>query len=273
MLNFSPINVQSIIKEIPTEGHSPLLVIGEDFNKYIIKNSRAQSPLYLLNESFASFFLDLWGIPTPDGGYVKLSTNLLEQGNYSSYHKKHYYESPAFSSKVVDRIIDINDLLFSNTKKSFNTIFNPVDFLHISLFDTWVENDDRKPTNYNLIADNIKGKHRIIAIDHAYIFSSINYSHLDPCSYSPIANDHLLISSLGRLVKKHIKIDVNFLASEQQYFYLCVERSKKEFDDFSRKLSLVYQIDSNSMQKLKSYIFNKERNKKVFDEYVYRLNQ
>ena len=36
--------VLSIIKEIDTDGHSPLLVIADDFKKYLIKSTRDHRP-------------------------------------------------------------------------------------------------------------------------------------------------------------------------------------------------------------------------------------
>ncbi len=41
----------SFIKEVRTDGHSPLLVLTNDYDSYYIKNSKGKTPAtYLINE-------------------------------------------------------------------------------------------------------------------------------------------------------------------------------------------------------------------------------
>lgn len=142
------------------------------------------------------------------------------------------------------------------------------------MFDTWVENDDRKPTNYNLIFEPTDKKFTVIPIDNAFIFSTQSYEHLNPNYGASVSvNDHLLVSELGLLVKKFTTIDKSFVNNERDYFYLCIERCKQNFDSFIKEIRVYYSLDDNSVSKIKEFLFNEDRNNKVFEEYVYRLKQ
>ncbi len=57
---------------------------------------------------------------------------------------------------------------------------NPRDVFHITLFDTWVENEDRKPTNYNLILEPYQNGFKVLPIANAFIFSTMSYQDLKP---------------------------------------------------------------------------------------------
>ncbi|MGY0391950.1 HipA family kinase [Bizionia sp. KMM 8389] len=274
-MDLNRIHTNTIIKELPTEGHSPLLVVGNDYQMYVAKNDKGQQPPHsLINECFASFCLNHWNILTPEIKIIDVANELIvSQDDLSLNHRSHYYNTPCFGSKFIESSIDVNALLVTDKKKAFNKLNNPLDVFHITLFDTWVENDDRKPTNYNLILEPFNKKFNIIPIDNAFIFSTMSYQYLNPDYVSVSVNDHLLVSDLGYLVKKNIAVTNNFINNERDYFYLCIERCRKNFDDFINQVRSIYTIDDDSVLSLKDFLFNDERNNKVFNEYVFRLNQ
>lgn len=275
-MNLERIHTNSILRELPTEGHSPLLVLGSDYEMYVAKNDKGKEPPFaLINECLAAYCLNRWQIATPNVKLVNVAKELITaQDNLSNNHRPHYYDMPCFGSKFVKNPIDVNALLVTDKKKAYNKIINPLDVFHITLFDTWVENDDRKPTNYNLILEPNVNNFRVIPIDNAFIFSTMSYQDLNPdYGVSVSVNDHLLVSELGHLIKKNTTIDDNFINNEREYFYLCLERSEEGFDAFMNQVAGFYTIDIESITKLKSFLFNEERNNNVFDEYVYRLKQ
>ncbi len=270
------IHTNAILKELPTEGHSPLLVLGNDYEMYVAKNDKGKNPPFaLLNEFIAAYCLNHWGIATPEVKLITIAKELIKaQENLSLNHQLHYYNIPCFGSKYVKNAIDVNALLVTDKKKVYNKILNPLDVFRITLFDTWVENDDRKPTNYNLILEPYVKKFKVLPIDNAFIFSTMSYSDLNShYGVSVSVNDHLLVSDLGYLMKKNTTIDNNFINNEREYFYLCLERCKRGFDEFINQITGFYSIKESSILNLKSFLFSEERNTKVFDEYVYRLNQ
>ncbi|MDP3358312.1 MAG: hypothetical protein Q8S41_03085 [Lutibacter sp.] len=273
VLNY--IHTLSIQREIKTDGHSPLLIIGSDFELYVAKNDKGKSPAFsLLNECFAAFFLHHWDICTPEFALIAIDKQLiLAKEDLSVNHKPFYYDVPCFGSKFIENAIDINSFLVSEKKKAYNKLNNPLDVFHITLFDTWVENDDRKPTNYNLVLEPKTNKFNIVPIDNAFIFSTQSYEHLDPQYIAVSVNDHLLVSDLGFLIKKYTTINEDFINNQRDYFYLCINRCQQNFDAFVKEIRGYYLIDENSINKLKEFLFNKERNNNVFNEYVYRLKQ
>nr|AOE09705.1 hypothetical protein [uncultured bacterium] len=270
------IHTNTILKELPTEGHSPLLVMGSDYEMYVAKNDKGKEPPFaLINEYFAAYTLSRWNIASPNVKLIDISRDLIRaEDGLSNYHRPHYYNIPCFGSKFIKNAVDVNALLVTSDRKTYNKILNPIDIFHITLFDTWVENDDRKPTNYNLLLEPNNSKFRVLPIDNAFIFSTMSYQDLDPQYGASVSvNDHLLISELGCLVKTYVTINDDFINNERDYFYLCLQRSEQGFDDFMNQVAGFFTIDDDYILNLKSFLFNEERNIKVFEEYVYRLKQ
>lgn len=72
------IHTNSILKELPIEGHSPLLVLGSDYEMYVAKNGNGKEPPFaLLNEFLAAFCLNQWGVATPSVKLITLANELL----------------------------------------------------------------------------------------------------------------------------------------------------------------------------------------------------
>ncbi|MXV38918.1 hypothetical protein GO491_09580 [Flavobacteriaceae bacterium Ap0902] len=274
-MDFEKIYAHTIIKELPTEGHSPLLVVGSNYKLYVAKNDKGKQPPYsIINELFASFCFENWKIDSPKTKIIEISKNLVSmQEGLSIHHKPYYYDTLCFGSEYIQYALDINNLFMSDSKKTFNKLRNHQNVFHITLFDTWVENDDRKPTNYNMVLQPIENQFIIIPIDNAFIFSTMSYTDLNPEFVSVSSNDHLLVSELGHLIKKFTTIDEEFIKNERKYFYLCIENCRTNFDNFISNLRLFYTIDDSSVVSLKNFLFNDDRNNKVFEEYVYRLSQ
>ena len=103
----------SIIGEIRTDGHSPLMVLGNDFNTYVVKNDKAQKPpFYLLNECIASAFLAIWDLPAATTCLMELDKSLIvELDNLSPVHKPVFYDNLCFASRFISNTIDLNEIL------------------------------------------------------------------------------------------------------------------------------------------------------------------
>lgn len=263
-----------ILKEIPTDGHSPLLVIGDNYKKYIAKNGKGHvPPITIINECISNHFLSCWEIPIPDFALIRFDQNLLAQKELSNYHRSHFYDEWAYGSEYIDSIIEVTELAYTDKKATFNRILNPMDFFHIALFDTWIENDDRKPSNYNLLLQIVSSQYRIIPIDHAFIFSTLGYEALNPAMFSPSFNEHLLVSEFAHFLKHFTVIDDGFILKEQHYFYFCVDKCAETVDNFFSELSGFIDLSNQLKSKIKDFLFDKQRNKKVFEEYILRLKQ
>ena len=268
------LHTQSILREIPTEGQSPLLVLGTDYNTYVAKHERGRSTA-LINECLASAFLAHWQINRPDFAVLEMDVELLEakQAVLSGKHKAHYYDVPAYASRFVQHAVDMNNFLTNTKKEVFNKFTNPLAVLRIALFDTWIENDDRQTGNYNLILKPIDKSFEILPIDHAFIFSTLTYEHLDPAQFAGSANAHLLDSELGRITKKYIGVTEELINQEREYFYVCIESCRQYFDLTIQEIAQHYPIDEASINNIRLFLFDEERNYKVFDEHIFRLAQ
>lgn len=114
------IHANAIIKEIRTDGHSPLLIIGSDYEMYVAKNDKGKiPPVSLINECLAAYLLDCFDIKIPVSKIVDINKELIafKQG-LTSNHKSFYYDTLCFGSKFIKNAIDINDILLTNKKKA-----------------------------------------------------------------------------------------------------------------------------------------------------------
>lgn len=266
----SVINAMSVDREIYTDGHSPLLTIGEDYNKYVVKNSGGRIPaFYIINEFLANGLLKCWNIPTPECVNFAIDPSLLS--GFSKKHLPRFYNYSSFGSKVIKEKLDLNEFTVANNKTVYKKLNNPLDILRIGLFDLWVSNDDRKPTNQNLILSIEEGKYTITAIDHAFIFESLSYQDLNPKYFSPLSNDHILLSELAKIVQRYTNIDESFVKSEKEYFYFCLDESQKNFEKIINNIPNDLGLNNSLTNLLSQFLFNKGRNEKVFAEHTYRL--
>ena len=127
------------MEEILTDGNSPIKVIGDDYNMYVVKNSKNKQPSTdIINEVLAHYFLKIWEIKCPDIALVKIEpTTLLPE--YTNSHKPHYYKEFVFGSKWVDDAIDSSIIFEINKKNDFSKFNNPEVLFTIGLFDIWIE--------------------------------------------------------------------------------------------------------------------------------------
>jgi hypothetical protein len=82
-----------------------------------------------------------------------------------------------------------------------------------------------------------------------------------------------LVSELAYLFKKNTQINDDFISQEKQYFYFCVQKCAETVDNFIAELINFIDLSNENVSKIKDFLFHKERNKKVFEEYIFRLKQ
>lgn len=271
-----PINIitpLSLQNEIHTDGNSPIKVIGSDYNLYAVKNSKNKNPSTdIINEMLAHYFLTLWGIKTPDISLMKISSDMLLP-EYSNFHRPHYYNNEVFCSKWIPNSIDSSEIFQIGNKNDYQKFDNPEILFEIGLFDIWVENDDRKPTNHNLLIHLEDELQSFIPIDHSFIFGSVNYLDLDPNLFAPIDNENIFVSKLGASLKQYIHRTQTNWSHTIEKFYLCVEECRQNFDFIVAQIPLGWGFTQKHKQKLYEFLFNEERNRKVYNEFQYKLRK
>lgn len=258
----------SVIEEITTDGHSPLKVLCNDFSQYYIKNSSGKAPNYtILNEFVCHYLLRLWNIPTPDIAAILLLPERLPE-DLSERHKKHFYHTLTFGSKKVENSTELNSFL-SGKKINLNQFVNPEVIVRIGLFDIWVENTDRKPTNMNLLIAEKGKKFEFYAIDNAFTFDTLAYRDL----YFGITNtwdQSILNTDLARVIVKTYLKQGKWIDSLRDYFYICIAGCQQHFDEIVNNLPKELCFDELK-EDLRSFLFNENRNKLVFEELIARL--
>jgi len=264
--------VIEVLKEYKTEGHKPLQVMADDFELYVAKSGKGHHPpISLINELVCSYFLGCWGLKTPDATLLKLDTNLIEIP-LSTTNKKSFYQDLCFGSKLVPEAIEVNDLANSKSAWQFNRLKSPFDLMWIGLFDIWVENDDRKPSNPNLLLKECAktALFDIYAIDHAYTFYSTGYEVLVPSEVCQSYNDSILYSDFVKSVIPKVakKQELDFKAS----FWAKIERCKENFDNFADAIPIEIGFSQHLRFYLSGFLFNEDRNKLVFQTFLERLN-
>jgi len=257
--------------EIKTEGHSPLLVITNDYSPYYIKNTRGQNPATpIINEFICHYLLKIWNLNTPEISAVKVEKEILPE-TLSMFHKLYYYENITFGSKKMDQVIEMNEFINIEDKYDFNKFKNPDDLIKICLFDIWVENDDRKPTNPNVLFNTGGDKIEIVALDNAFTFSTMNYDSLYIEGVTQPFNDNLLETDFAKKIIEYKKKESGWIEYIEEYFYLCVENCNKNFDEIAKNIPSTLGFTKDLKDALHAFLFNPKRNKLVLTDFYSRL--
>lgn len=196
LISIDFVNAEKIIKEVPTEGNAPLLVLGEDGALYYAKTTSPRHPcVELVNELICGYFAQCWGLKIPKFCLVTIDDSVVDRyrkegGNLSSrYRADSFSERLYFGSQAISPTIEVEAYIQGFDRRSdLNYFRKPLDFLKIGVFDLWVGNKDRKPDNPNVLIGNSAGIFEFHPIDHAASFAYItNYSdvrdvmlHIDP---------------------------------------------------------------------------------------------
>jgi hypothetical protein len=262
----------SLNEEIPTSGNSPIKVIADDYEVYVAKNSRNKNPAYdIINEVIAYILLMSWEIPVPDCAIMEIDPQMLLPEYSKNNHKPSFYQNPVFASKWINA--NDGNLFFEiHSRKDYKKFLNPEIIFKIGLFDIWVENDDRKPSNNNILLQVINGFTKIVAIDHSYIFSTMNYEDLNPDDFYPIYNDNILMTNFAKSIKPFKKKKQKWFKFDEQDFYLCIENSKQNFKNILNNIPQSWGFTQNHYNNLYNFLFNEERNRKVILDYFDKMN-
>lgn len=256
----------SVIEEIPTEGHSPLKV----YCQYYIKNTRGKTPDFnIINEFVCHYLLKLWQIPTPEIAAIKLLPERLPE-DLSQWHKKHYYNTVTFGSKSVPNSTELNKFVEVQGKVDIKKLVSPEIIVKLGIFDIWVENTDRKPSNSNILLVQNSKMLEIWAIDNAFTFDSQNYTNL----YMGITNTYdqsILYTDFAQTVIKLYAKNQNWHEMVREYFYICIASCQQNFDKIVNNLPKELEFDDKLQKALSNFLFNETRNKQVFEEFLTRL--
>jgi len=275
ILNY--VNAITINRRYNTSGHSPILVTADDFNTYVVKFIKTSFDKHSITKEFlCSHFLTVWYVNAPTPAAVKFSNNILEQNtvNLTLKEQENMSKMCCFGSRFIPRAIDLSNILSFKYYGSYSKIKNPDDIFKIGLFDIWVENDDRKDSNNNLLLYPTGKCLAIYPIDHAYTFSTMPFSDLHKGNNVSFSyNDSILHSDFAKHIIKKTKINQVFYDKLKKNFYLCIHNTEENLPLILQNIPKEYSLSSQEVDDLKSFLFNKNRNQAVFEEFVYILEK
>lgn len=257
--------VTSFIKKYDTDGHAPYLVLTDTLEKCVLKTCNNQADKISLTKEFlCALLLDNWEIETPPFCSLTIDSTLNESP-FVITDKGFKYSSLYFGSKHVDSAFEMNEFIAPDGKVATRKILNISQLFDIALFDIWVENDDRRPSNNNLLLCPYEKDFVIRAIDHAYTFGSIDFLQINPEFVSFSHNDSILYSEMGKSAINCTKLNSKWLDTYKEKFYLCIQKTENSFQHACELLPYEFQLTEKERIALNSFLFCKERNKKVFD--------
>lgn len=271
--DLSYIKTNSVIKQYETEGHSPFLVLGDDFKSYVLKYPKNQFDKYsIIKEFLCHYFLLCWSIPTPHAVAISIPNDVLDSELIPKRVRPFIENTDCFGSELIKNPVEMQDFIVAANKTSLRQIKNPSTIFDIAIFDIWIENDDRKPSNNNILlcpAD--KGLY-LYAIDNAYTFATLKFEELNNSSVSFSDNDSILYSPLANSIINQSKINQEWMSIAKEKFYLCIQLVEKYFPDIIKNIPASLDFSNSDASTLSNFLFNKERNKQVFEQFCYIVN-
>lgn len=259
------ISTTYLIKEMETDGHSPLKFMCDNkeiyFCKYLVSVNREELTC-LAYEIIASFLLKKLDIPTPDIALVTISKDTLIKSKIEK-NKRLKEGNVCFGSKDVKKSLVLNDLTPIKSRRGFNQLENPADIIRIAIFDLWVNNMDRGRNiepgfNYNILLKSQQKKEQVIAFDHGFIFGGV--------SNIGIFNDRipLLKSNKLYLTPYYLKVIKYFTKEEfddiaNNFIHLLSNNYEKEIQEIFEQLPETWKLAPNLRTQIVNYLKSKKR--------------
>jgi hypothetical protein len=267
------VNAITILEEIHTTGHSPLKVQCDDGHIYIVKKRKhLQTDTEMVSEFLCNYLCNRWGIKTPECKFVSVPSELvLHDSNLTNRHKaKHYEHYLCFGSKFMPDAIDV-ELTDLNYIKGSRSIYNDMtELLKIGLFDLWVVNIDRKPTNLNLMKQIMpNGKFDFVAIDHAYAFDTLRYDQLT-LDLELSTNESILYLDVAISIYKGLSSQ-NIDNVYKTYFWENISKCENGVNDFLDEIVPNFEEERKFFSHVLRFLFDKDRNGTIFADFLTRL--
>jgi len=156
---------------------------------------------------------------------------------------------------VLGEIMELNSLTEPKENTGIDRIENEEDIWKIPLFDIWVENDDRKPSNPNMLRkqvgyDSIK----LYALDHAFCFNSLKYTDLNPIfGVTQGFNDNILYTDLAKYLLSKNKYSTDFVQKVTSFFQEKISLSKTHFESLWSFLPAKFGLQEEDRKKMYNF--------------------
>jgi hypothetical protein len=259
----------TLIRQIDTDGHSPYMALAEGFKPIIVKpQNNIYDKLSLQKEFVCNLLLQYFKINTPKAYCCQLAPAIQKVNNDIRLQYSAYY----YGSELIKPQYELNEL-FQLKGKTILRNFKELDtFIKIALFDIWIENDDRKARNSNLLCQVINNQYHFCAIDHAFTFATMPFESLSDACVSFSDNDSILYAACGRNILSHLNINKDFIIYIKEYFYFCIYELAQQFDLLLASIPSYFALNDTEQASLKAYLFSEQRIKEALEILIYILN-
>lgn len=213
------IEVEAFLKPMGAGITRPALILGDDFEEYVLKNQEVNDNGTLVNyncmfvnELLAFQIGEYLGVPMPEV-VIAMLDKLLIEGDPTIRFTYRFKEGKFFATKnikevennILENYQELKRMnkpyLTKSWKKFFDNIDNKEDIAKIIAFDILIANFDRYNNEGNLLVSSEKGR-KIYAIDHGHSF------------FGPMWNNYKL-NCLGikEITQEYIKSFVSLILS------------------------------------------------------------
>jgi hypothetical protein len=267
------IEVQKIISETTTIGSSPLQVLADDMNYYYAKTTTPQVPrVELINELLCAYFAQCWDLKVPPFALVTISDIVIknyisEKGNLSSrYESTSFGDNLFFASQIIEPVIELEKYLLTN-QQSLKTFHKPQDLIKIGVFDFWIGNKDRQPSNPNVLISGVGQKFNFHPIDHTAAFAYLT-------DYKKVIDILLSIEPKNNILSSPIVCYIsNFVGAEaygdlKEEILGGIEVVLQSIDFIFEQVPSSWGFSKKQKAHLKQFLSDKERNERIVNSYL-----
>jgi hypothetical protein len=168
-----------LIKQVATANDKPILFACSDGKEYWVKDQQGgRKRRALIDEWIGASLAREMSIPVPDWEAIQLIPESYEPSIIQPKGRK-LTHGVCFGSNNIQNMIDFSDQTINlKSKRIFDQVTNPEDFIRIAIFDLWVANGDRNANNYNLIMKRQPEELTFYAIDHSFMFEDHEFSNI-----------------------------------------------------------------------------------------------
>lgn len=251
-------------------GCRPVLVLGSDLEYYVCKYQQTGTSSNLLaREYLAAQLLRLWQLPVPDFVLMHIQPEHLPASLGLGIVR---HDVPAFGSRYHRDYKEV-DAFLAVIPRGQRGQFDSTGFLTIAFFDLWIGNDDRHPTNYNLLLAAGTSGYQFIPIDHNHVFHGGNQMR----EHHPLSFQESLLSSplLRMLFKKgELSHGQRHLQALEKEWYLRHLRCKDALSAILASLPAEWRIDiAKTEAELQSFLFSDQWFEQCWQSFLYHLQQ
>ena len=197
---------------ITTKGSAPLEVLCDDGELYFIKTMALKHPPFpeLINELLCNYLCQCFGLAVALPMLVRLPqivvSSFLKEGNIldERYHNVNFDDTLFFGAKSIKNATEFEKYNARlNNKHDFNRFSKPLDLIKIGIFDFWIGNKDRMPSNPNIIISPSKEGFMFNPIDHTAAFGyQANYKGLNKSQMFIEDSKNILSTPISKSILK-----------------------------------------------------------------------